>query len=851
LYKLKRKVSSLLALIIILSLSAGLAYASVAQDVKNTKYRTQAQVLGALEIMVGDAGTGNFRPDDSIKRSEAAKIGVALMGLTSSANANNGISKYPDVEQNYWANGFINTATTHGLVIGDDTGKFRPEDKIKFSEAVTILIRALGYESQAKSKGGFPTGYITTASSIGLTKGVNASSDAYITRGEVAVMAYNALTINLMEQTGFGSNVKYEVTNKTLLENKLDVSLIKGKVDAVGSSVLDGGSPLQKNEIRINGKNYNTGKTDVRTILGFNADAYLNNKTKQIVAIVPSDNNEVLSIDAENIDSVENSTQKYVTYHKDQNSVSKTYKAIVESDAYIVYNGKIANFDKFTNIDSGYIALLDSDMNGKYEMVFVNETTNYVVDDVYPSSKKITDKYGQPTLTLDFEDENKTVILEKAGEYIDLKDINEWDIITFTISEDNEIIFGNVVTNPISGKITEIGSDHVYIGDKKYSVSKSYPHTLNVNDEGTFYLDYEGKIAAFDGQKLISTNYAYLENIGVSSGMNKVLKLEIFNSSGKLETLETASTITVNSSKKLNAQEALTAIGERRQLITFEKDSEGKVNKIYTSTLSDEINENKFTMNLDEDNVVYRESSSKLIGQNMSVSITDSTIIFDIPESGNKNDYAVRSKNIFSDGGLYDVMIFDVTENYRAGAIVVTNYAANADESSDIAIAEKVTLSKNSSGETIHKLYAYTGGKSVVLTSKDDTTFKKDSGNLLKEGDIIQYRTNTEGVVDAINVLFDTDADNSEAKTKISDDLTTIYGRVIKKFSDSVNVQVGNSAAENYEISNATVYVYDKTLNKNKISVGDSADIERYENNGGKVFMRIYKGDVKEVVVIK
>ncbi|MBR3933393.1 MAG: S-layer homology domain-containing protein [Clostridia bacterium] len=849
--KLKKAISSLLAFMLVLSLSGGLAFASVAQDVKGTKYQTQAQVLGALGIMVGDANTGNFRPDDSIKRSEATKIGVALLGLTSSANANSGASRYPDVEQSYWANGFINTATTHGLVIGDDTGKFRPEDKIKYSEAVTILIRALGYESQAKAKGGYPTGYITTASSIGLSKGVSASSDAFISRGEVAIMAYNALTIKLMEQTGFGSNIKFEVTNKTLLENKLDVSLIKGKVEAVGSSVLDGGSPLSKNEIRINGKNYNVGKTDVRTILGFNAEAYLNNKTKQIVAIVPTADNEVLNLAAENIASVENSTSKIVNYWKDVNTSYKTHKATVEGDAYIVYNGKIASFDKFANIDSGYMSLLDSDLDGKYEIVFVNETTNYVIEDVYTASQKITDKYSQPTLTLDFEDENKTIILEKAGEYIDLKDLKEWDVITFTISEDSDIIFGNVVTNAITGKITEIGSDHLYVGDQKYKVATNYPHTFSVNDKGTFYIDFEGKIAAFNGEKNNTSNYAYLENIGITGSMNKVLKLEVFTADGKLETLEAASSISVNSSRKLNPQEALSAIGTAGQLITFDKDSSGKINKVYTSTASNEINENKFTMNIDENDVVYRESSSKLIGQNMSVSIADDTIIFDIPQSGNKDDYAVRSKNIFTDGGLYDVMIFDVTENYKAGAVIVTNYNANADEASDIAVVEKITFSKNSNDETVHRLYAYSGGKAINLTSKNELTFKKSNGKLIKEGDIIQLRTNAEGVIDAITVLFDTDLDNVEAKTKISDDLTTVYGRVIKKFSDSINVQAGGSSTENYEISKANVYVYDSTLNKNKISVGDSSDIERYENDGGKVFIRIYKGTVKDIVVIK
>lgn len=836
---------------LILSLSTSYSFASVAQDVKNTKYKTQAQVLGALEIMVGDAGTGNFRPDDSIKRSEATKIAVALLGLGSSATANNTVSKYPDVDREYWANGFINIATTHGIVIGDDTGNFRPEDKIKFSEAATILIRALGYESQAKAKGGYPTGYITTASSIGLTKGVNLSSDSFIKRGEVAIMAYNALTINLMEQTGFGTNTKFEVTDKTILENKLDISLIKGKVEAVGSSVLDGGTPLSKNEIRISGKNYNSGKTDVRTILGFNAEAYLNNKTKQIVAIVPTADNEVLNIPAENIASVDSSSVKAVNYYKDVNSSQKTNKANVESDAYIIYNGKISDFSKFIQIESGYFSLLDTDSNGKYDIVFVNETENYVVEDVYPASSKITDIYGKPSLKLDFEDETKTIILEKANEYIGLNELKKWDVITFTISQDGNIIFGNVVTSPIKGKITEIGTDHVYIGSDKYSVAANYPHSFAINDEGVFYLDYEGKIAAFDGEKNLSSNYAYLENIGVTNGLNPTLRLEIFTQEGKFETLEASSAISVNSSKKLTPNEALSAIGSKGQLITYEKDSDGKIKKIYTSVASDEINENKFTLNINEEDVAYRASSSKLIGEKLSVSITDNTVIFDIPQNSNKTNYAVRGKNIFADGALYDVMVFDVTETYKAGAVIVTNHSASADEASDIIVVEKVNTSKNEDGETIHKLYGYSGGKAINISSKNDTVFKKTGGNLVKEGDIIQLRTDADGKADAMNVLFDADSDSTEFKKTVSDKTTVIYARVVKKFSDSVNIQVGDTSPENYTVSGAQVYVYDSSLNKNKITIGDISDIDRYENDGGKVFMRIYKDEVKDIVIIK
>ena len=58
-----------------MSLSAIGAQAALPADLENAGINTEAGLLGALGIMVGD-DEGNFRPDDTIKRSEFAKIAV-------------------------------------------------------------------------------------------------------------------------------------------------------------------------------------------------------------------------------------------------------------------------------------------------------------------------------------------------------------------------------------------------------------------------------------------------------------------------------------------------------------------------------------------------------------------------------------------------------------------------------------------------------------------------------------------------------------------------------------------------------------------------------------------------------
>ena len=273
-FNFKRLISTAVAFVMAASVMST-AFAAIPSDVAGTEYEEAAQVLGVLDIMVGDKDTGTFRPNDTIIRSEGARVAISALGLQEVAEVTNGATKYPDVVSNHWANGYINVATDQGMVIGDDVGTFRPDDTISYAEMVTIMIRALGYEKMAESKGGYPTGYLVTASNIGLTKNVPGSDDEGITRGKVARLVFNGLTIKLMEQVGYGSDVKYEVVDKTLLYNYLDVEKITDQVKAVGSSAINGDSNLKDTQIQIGDKIYNIANADVREILGFNFDAYV------------------------------------------------------------------------------------------------------------------------------------------------------------------------------------------------------------------------------------------------------------------------------------------------------------------------------------------------------------------------------------------------------------------------------------------------------------------------------------------------------------------------------------------------------------------------------------------------
>ena len=180
-------------------------------------------------IMKGDPD-GNPRPTDEITRAEA----VALLVRTN-ANYNDILKDYLyrpvfDDVGNHWAAREISFAYDNGLVEGTSETTFEPERKVTIQEFVKMIVTLLGYKERAGQQGGFPHGYIMTASSLGLMDNLNKETTKNALREDVALMIANSLDVPLMKQSGFGANTEYIVmdgkngvaieTFRTILEAK-------------------------------------------------------------------------------------------------------------------------------------------------------------------------------------------------------------------------------------------------------------------------------------------------------------------------------------------------------------------------------------------------------------------------------------------------------------------------------------------------------------------------------------------------------------------------------------------------------------------------------------------------------
>ncbi len=852
--KFTKLLSTLLASVMLMSFAGG-ALAAVPSDVAGTQYEESAKILGALEIMVGDYESGNFRPEDSLRRSEFAKVAVATLGLSDVAAGSNAPTIFPDVVSNHWANGFINVAVNQGLVIGDENGNFRPDDSISFAEAITVLVRMLGYEPVAETKGSWPTGHLVTASEIGVTKGISSSADVAVIRGVIAQLIYNSLTINLMEQTGYGDDVKYEVVDKTLLEDRLNVTKVTGQVVANEYTRLNSSNGINEGEVQIGENTYKVASSDAAHLLGYNVTAYIRENNigddEVLVAIADKNKNETVEIDAENIKEINDSGKKYIKHWADKNSSNNVTTSYIADEMTIIYNGKYAAYDvSLLQPEVGSVTLLDTDRDGIYDIAFVTAFTNYVVDDTAVSSQTISDKYGNPALKLDPNSDIKYSIT-KDGEDFEFKNLKEWHVLSVTESLDKMLVSILVSDESVTGVVTEADDESVRIDGVEYKIAHNYPDDINVQDEGTFYLDIMGKIAAVDSNSSAAGNFAYLMDAGKSGSVSSDIEFKLFTSNGETEILTANTKITFNGSNQ-TAESVLSTLSSggsvQAQMVTYDVNADGKITKLNTAVEKAEYNNNIFTLNFKGENVVYKSASNKLGKYNLN----KDTIVFDIPAGETESDhFAIRNMDMFVNDSDYNVAIYNMSEDLTAKVVMVTNSTGRTSAEMPIAVIDKIAKVNNDRGEDVEKIYAYYKGEYVSFMSDKSGVFMKN-GKLLEQGDIIQFNTNTKGEIDTINVLFDISQKTTEFEKSTDDGLQTIYGKVDKKFTSSINVTVNDGELNNYSLTDVTIYEYDSSKNQDKIRVASAADIERYDSEEEqRVFIRIFKDEVKEIVIVK
>ncbi|MBQ8003625.1 MAG: S-layer homology domain-containing protein, partial [Oscillospiraceae bacterium] len=148
-------------------------------------------ILDVMEIMTYDT-KGNFNESQYVTRAALAKIRDSASQQKGAATASSRISPFSDVMYTHWGAPYISVASKNKFMTGYSDGSFRPDSYIKYEEALSAMLRLLGY-TNADYTGAYPAGHISKAADIGLSDEVYISAGNPIVRSEMAKLVYNLL----------------------------------------------------------------------------------------------------------------------------------------------------------------------------------------------------------------------------------------------------------------------------------------------------------------------------------------------------------------------------------------------------------------------------------------------------------------------------------------------------------------------------------------------------------------------------------------------------------------------------------------------------------------------------------
>lgn len=181
----------ILSLALSLSLISSIAFAS-----DNLSLEDKAQKLVKLNIMSGYED-GSLKLENNITRAEFTTLTIKSLGKLEEAKKFENENFFKDAKK-HWAKNFVNYAKQTSLISGYSDGSFKPDNNISYSEILTILIRALGYDSELNEELSWPENYIQKSIEIELIKDVKIDDfSKNATRGDVAALVYNSLFIKL------------------------------------------------------------------------------------------------------------------------------------------------------------------------------------------------------------------------------------------------------------------------------------------------------------------------------------------------------------------------------------------------------------------------------------------------------------------------------------------------------------------------------------------------------------------------------------------------------------------------------------------------------------------------------
>ena len=639
-------------------------------DAAASDYAGPIRLLQTMGVMTGIDET-SFGVNKIVSRAQAADA------IVKAANPDYPKAKeqpFTDVDGTFWAADTISSAWSMCIIKGDGNGTFRPNDPVSELEAITMMLRALGYGEFLEARNSVSQ-TISTAKQAGLVKSFQADKNEYIGRGKFAQMLYNMLLSNVAAVKEInGEGIRYE-TRKCLLEDQHGILLYEGLVKQNRYSHLSQPKPTFGNNVLIGSEKLLDPYGVLDDLLGYYVTYAVKKDQPEQIFIAWQEDNEIVSIKAEELNSSAEDIKKGSIHVLRADDKKEHYSLAGARDTIINGVSYPEALPEDLLIPAGDITLIDNDSDGNYDVVDIH---SYRVMQVLLAAEKgeelaLTDTFGR-TETLIRE---HTAVSFLNGTEAKTSKIKAGRVIRLYQSKNglksrvvllDEQVFGTVQSVTHHESITVDGRVYDYAASLKNSEDTE---KFALGDAVELYLDNEGEvewITKATGKQSSDWIIGFSQKVNLAKSMSEKTQFRIFNQDGNFETLTIADKIFVDGERLTHSQLTDKIKADSKnfvlEFIRYQKDDDGNICRLDTM--------NKGEREDDETMSFYRKNTGGSLVTEVNAIYNAQTYV--MPAKADATTFVIPQV----DGSFTDDEEYDYVYGIKPLSHVVFNHNDNA-----------------------------------------------------------------------------------------------------------------------------------------------------------------------------
>ena len=447
--------------------------------------------------------TGDF--DKTLTRGEMARI-VCEVGRYNTVNSGGKI--FSDVPEDHQYANYINAAYEHGIISGYPAGSFGPEDEVTREQMYKMLLSVAGYSVFAEQNGGYPSGYMSIASSNSLILKRSGS----VTIEEAIYSTFKTIEMPVVKMT-YAPNLKYEKdpehTLLSVILDEEDMEIWDGVMSFDGITSINSDELPNENYMEIGGNRVANGGADAAGLLGKHVEYFVDDGGVCAVYEYPGKNREV-TFSAEDINYA--SKQSYSVYL--DGSSSRRTSLRLSGGLNVVYNRQgLEGWSEDDLIPSnGSVTLIDNNDDGDYDVAIVSDRRYYVVDSASSEGLsvrfKLYENQSESGYNINESDLGSSIyyyVTDSEGVRRDPSAVSKNSVIGVAKSRDGKIMDVVVTKKAVDGTldalsdksltVNGISYDTIRIGAGEYPVFDVKPGdtvTIYINENISLRLYYFG-----------------------------------------------------------------------------------------------------------------------------------------------------------------------------------------------------------------------------------------------------------------------------------------------------------------------------------------------------------------------